>query len=948
LTNKKIEDSDPLQEQQLYPEILLMLARTAMEEGSKAKAKNPPGASQMFTLAAQALNALQTKYADSGYKTDADLSKATLAIYQKQYEQAEADLQALRNGELGAVMAQDLDYLLGFVYSQRAQVLLGDFKKDEAAPYIAKAREIYQGLAKSSNLTVASDAAFQLANLAMTSENYREAIEAYRSLPTKNEIIQSQKQKIDNLKNEAAKAGITTTRGRQLDSLRKREEQKLKSVESGADTSIDALSRTADCYLRLNASDEARVVLRHLMEFDDSTDRKKQYQIQLIISYATQSLTDKAQAAFGEFKKTYPNDRVSQTVEFLIANAMFQQKRHDEALQLLEKNLKEFPNSSVAAQIPALMAEIYRAKGEPEKAIQTFRQFIEDGRGGKIKVAPEAIDQAQFSLALTLLNDLQKDEAVAAKQKDEAAALMKQLSESASTAPMKEEAALQYASILSNLGKADEAIAAYRDFVTKFPASARVMNARSSIALGLERTSKFDDAVAAYREIIAESEDVELGAFAYERLWKILQGQGKAEDTLKAQDEMIQKFPAHPRSLSTLLERAKLYQQGRETEKAAAAYLAVYDYYKKLDAASQGAASGYASYSLMAAADVRRNPAKALGNYSALDEEKKKQWNAWMDEAETLFKKVIMEFPGSQSYGFALNRLVEVFLARIQAGAMKYEDALNYLSRLAGELSDKAASAQVMIARAGLVYESGNKDQAKTFYQQALDLIDDPKKLSWNDYGRYGDILVESGGYDEALKIGALLQKNFPEVPHAQAAALYMLGVSSASLGKTAEAEAYLKELKEKYAWSPKILEADLSRADAQAKGGDLESALKLWKETMQAPKAPAPVRARAMMSVAQTLVVMGDQGKPVPAEIQDSKDKTPMGAYDLAANYFLKVEAFYGQAMPAQAAESLFRVIEIRLKQGKKPEAEKFYEEMTRKFPTSPWTPKAKEALAK
>jgi tetratricopeptide (TPR) repeat protein len=949
LTNKKIEDTDPLQAQGLYPEILLMLARTAMEEGSKAK--NPDAGSQNFKLASSALAALQTKYADSGYKTDADLAKATLAIYQKQYEQAEADLQALRGGELGALMAQDLDYLLGFVYSQRAQVLLGDFKKDEAAPYIAKARQIYQGLAQSNNLTVVSDAAFQLANLAMAEENYRDAIEAYRSLPTKSEVIQSQKLKIDNLKSEAAKAGITTPRGKQLDSLRKREEQKLKSVEGGPDLTIDALARIADCYLRLNAGDEARVVLRHLMEFDGSADRKKQYQVQLIISYATQGLAEKAEAGFADFKKGYPNDPMAQTIDFLIANALFQQKRYDEALQKLEKNLKEFPNSPVAAQIPALIAEIYRAKGEPDKAIQTFRQFIQDGRSNKIKVDPEAIDQAQYSLGLTLLAEAQKkdppkDDAAVAKLLEESAALMKQLAGSAATPAMKEEASLQYASILSAANKGEEAIAAYRDFVAKFPNSARRMNARASIASALERSNKFDEALAAYREIVAESADAELSVFAYERIWKILQSQNKADESLKAQEEMLQKFPAHPRSLSALVERAKGYQKAREYDKAFAAYQSVYDYCKKLDASARAAVASYASFALMSAAEVRTAQAKGLGNYSALDAEKKKQWSGWMDEAEGLLKQMLVEFTDSSSYGFALNRLVDVFLAKMQAGTLKYDDALNYLSRLAGELNDPAASAQVLIARAGLVYESGNKSQAKTLYADALKKMDDPKKLAWNHYARYGDILLESGDFDEALKIGKLLQEHFPD-KFPQSNALYILGVASASLGKNADAEAYLKELKEKYPWSPKIQEAELSRGEALAKGGKPEEALKVLKDVLQARKptdVTPGINSRAMMGIAHTLFVMGEGGKPVPADMQE-KDK-PLGAYDLSANYYLKVEAFYGQTLPAVGAEALFHVVEVRLKQGKKEEALKFYQEMSQKFPTSPWTPKAKDLL--
>ena len=302
--------------------------------------------------------------------------------------------------------------------------------------------------------------------------------------------------------------------------------------------------------------------------------------------------------------------------------------------------------------------------------------------------------------------------------------------------------------------------------------------------------------------------------------------------------------------------------------------------------------------------------------------------------------------------GAVLQRMSDLQLLRLKGKLTSMEDATTYFSKLAGSLGDEGATALAMITRAGFVYQSGATDQALRFYRDVFEKAHDPKKINWQEYDRFGSLLLENKDWDEALKIYQILKDNFPTVQYAQASATYGLGAAYAGKGDVAQAEGLFKELAEKYKWSEKILNAEYNRGLAQRDKNNYAEAFKIWKDVLASPRSNADdVKSRTMVEFGKTLKLMGDKGLTTPETNVKGKE---IPIYELAANYCLKAYFFYAN-QTAVVPEGMYTAIDIyttKLQKfqdnakNPKAEAKTLFDKMSESYPTSPWTTKAQKLL--
>ncbi|MGF1679061.1 MAG: tetratricopeptide repeat protein [Candidatus Methylacidiphilales bacterium] len=924
---KEAKEADPIR-----PFALFYLGRAYMEWGLKLdNTKNDkPGAKNAWTEGVKVLSDYLKEFPEDSLVPDALITRATIHLYSENFSEAEADLVKLKTLPGGDGMAQDADYMLGFVLSQQASRLLADSKREEAAEVIQRARQTYGTLAQSDNLMVANEAAFQLANLDFAEKKYEEAIQAYRLLKSKKQVIEVQNQRIESLRREVAGAAKEPARFNKIQRALKREEQKLESLKGNPELALEALIKVGEVFLQLRQFDKSRVIFRHAKTFSDE-EQKKRLEVQIIVSHAAQGNADIAEKLFTEFKGKHPNDPQAQSVKFLLGSAFLQQGRHEDAIKAFDESLKEFPDSPSSAQIPKLKAQAYMGMGRKEEAMKSFRDFIADATAGKIKVAPEVVDDTKRLLAFALYGE---------KKVDEALALLKELAANATAPAIREEAAFQNAFLESQRGQAG-AEKLFIDFAAQYPDSANAPRALMQAGNILEKGGNLEEARAIYEKVINQYADNSMALLAHERIWRS-HGENM-EKVLEAQDRLIAAFPQSDRALAALFERGKLLDQKKDFPGSANAYLKVYEVYSSLPATARTERlDQFGSLSLISASLIRQKEATALGKYSELNAEEKKQWENLLEESAMLLEKVVVNFPGSRSQSNALKRLSDVLLNLMAQKVVTREQILERLGKVAATVTDESSRTQIMIAQAGLLNQTGESRQALLIYEQAFNQLKDLSTLPWQDLDQYGTLLLENQQWQKALDIFEKMQQTSKEdQKHALAAAVYGQGAALQGLGKTNEAAPFFKRLQEEFPWSPKILDAQYGSAFSLYEKGQYQDAIEALKEIVRSGRSSNENKARSMILIARSLFDMGQKGMTTPETKQeDGKD---MDINDLACNYLAKVEVFYAESLPLFSSEALYRAVEIRKKQGKNTEATQLLNQLLDEYTTTPWAQRAR-----
>jgi tetratricopeptide (TPR) repeat protein len=900
--------------QEIIPYALLYIARCHQDLGSKLLATDKTKANTAFETGLAKIKELVTKFPDNENVIDAYVTRANLNVSAGRFDAAASAIEELKNRPGAAEMGEDADYLLGYIYSQQAQVLLSEFKNEEASQAIEKARETYRRLQKSDNLNVANDAAQQLANLAFADKAYEQALSAYRELRSKDEILFSQKNRIAALRTKLTQSDGNKERLNALQRQLQREEGKLKTISTGPDTALDALIRVGDCYRELRRYDEARTVYRHALKFADA-ERAKDLNLEIIISLALQGQGGKADASFAEFKTKHPNDPRAEGVPFFIARALNQQGKFTEASAKLQEITTKNPNSRYAALSVQELARSYLSQKKPEEALKLIENFAAQVKSGKFKLPPDVLEDAERFRGYTLFQLGKKEEAVA---------VMKTLAATAKNEAIKLEATYEVGRMLNNLGKNEETIAAMQSFITAYPDAPNAGRALITIASTQEKLKKPDEAVKIYRSIVDKNEDANLKLFALEKIWRLHLAAERYEEMVKVQTELETAFPNSPRTLVGLAERIRFLEKNKRNEEAATLSQQYSDRYAKLSQAEKDSEFGkslatYVVRNLLRKADTDFKAASKMGAPAGMDETKKAAWKKLLDSANATVDQTIKEFPETENLGSLLKIKNDVMLVQIRQKILEPDVAFTYLSQLAGtyaQESQEKIKSQVLIARASLAYQLGQKSVAARFYKDTLSQISNPQTIPWQEYERYGSILLEDKQWEDALIQFQKLRENFTKPDQAQANAVYGLGTAYLGKGDLANAQKMFSELKEKHPKSDKISEVEFSQALLNLSTGKYDEGFATLKKIMNSSAASNLTRARSLLEFGKTLELMGDKGIKTK-ETAQGEGNPDVDIFDLAAGYYLKLPLLY-PSQPELCAESLYRLAAIKLKQSK------------------------------
>lgn len=975
---KKGEDKLTTEDFSLSIAANFFIAASAISGGSEAKTGgNPTLANKLFTKGIKATSTLLA-LPDERYekelislKTDSQMTRAQLLINSDKFDEAKKDLLILRDSPEALDYKADVDILLAAIYSQQAAKLLGDHDTEAAKKPVQQAREIYTRISNGDDLILATDARFSLAQLMLVQGDFEKAIEAYRGLPNKAEMIDSQKRKVEKLR---GKVGGTT--GKALERLQRtisRESGKLKQVEQGSERGVDALKGIADCYLSLKRWDEARVIYRYLIAINAKdagmkdkvkADLNEEMEKQIIVTLAMQGRSKMAEEKFDTFRSSYPESKHTQSVPFAIAIAYVTQASKEteykekqkalfnSALTWLETQLKDFPKADNIAQVPVIQAEIYRNLGEPQKAIDVFKQFINRAASGEIKVPRNAVDGAKRSLAATLYSKGRTDKNQALV--DEGVSMIKDLKDNASEDNTKMDSHWTYATMLKELGKLNESVQEYDAYVTAYPQSDKVLTALWTKASIQEKKKDLPGAIGAYESIYKNHPDT---PFALSALQKIYGLYGKLKQADKAQETMniiSEKYPDADFVLFAVFKQARALEKEKKYPEANAGYNQFLDLYKrKKDSGGDiSKLKKYGGFAIMSMGVIAQAQAKAIGNSDP------EAWKRHQEDAVNHYERILREFPDvTEVIRPSLAKIESIIVQRIKFKTMEREAGMSFFSKLAGTLQDEQTALAVKLSQANVLFTLGAEEQAIITYERLLAEVSNPKLISFQVFRRIGDSFMSREKWDKLEKIGKQMMEvhNSGKIAqHAQSDGIFFIGRAKKGLGDSAGANKLFEELKQKYPWSPRLLEADIFRAIARRDAGNYEApqpasddpkakpadipddqkgAIDILEGIVKARASGAnaeKVKARALIEIALTLEMM--HKKKLKSRLQITKKGKKLTMIELAVDQCKKVHIFYGEypastGLPELAAEALYNGVRILAENGQKDKALKFFD---------------------
>ena len=520
---------------------------------SKAeKEKNPDARKAGYESAIKEYDAFLQKYPASTQVENIVYNRA-LAYYQiAKYDQASETLRANLKQFPKSETILESQMLLAISEMTRgsllAQATLGEAnpKADEA--FNESERLFTDIVNRRTDLGVVNEAQLHLgelnANRAMLAPDaakgalYDKSIQAYRSMLPKEAALKDQKARIKQLQDRrlAALTAKNIAEMKALDALVNHEVERLAAFEGKGDQSLTALIKVGQVYLQRGAFDEARLIFREMQPFVQTDEQKKDLLYGLTLSYAqqapklpdaTQTLTEKAVAAYDTFQGSYKGDEMADSLPYTIGN-LFVTNNPKKAIEYYDEQTKLYPKSPAASNTLLNQASAFIALKQYDKARATFQSFLKQNPPREIAA------NAQYGLADIIRIDGKVDEALAEYIK---------IATSYKGLPQAEGAAFWVATIHHEKGANDDAIKEFTEFLKDFPKNPQCPMAKYYLAKAYAQKGDAANAARIFKEVSDEYPKSQPAPFAYFDRLAMLQGPEKTAERDALMKEFLERYP---------------------------------------------------------------------------------------------------------------------------------------------------------------------------------------------------------------------------------------------------------------------------------------------------------------------------------------------------------------------------------------------------------------------
>ncbi len=830
--------------------------------------------------------------------------------------------------------------LLALAYATKGSVELnkGDAaQRDAAFADYQKAIEILRGIiANRTDLTLVNDAQFQLGeilfNLAAFSDEdkrpplYDEALDAYRSVLPKEEIVELQQKRVDSfpdLRAAAIRSGDEQARDR-LNKDNERELKRLAALQSKPGQTTPAMLKMAEIFFNRGQLNASRVLLQHLSPYLTTDDEKKRALYFKAMTYAMQNVAEQTVDAYEEFQSQYKGDPIAANLPLAVGNIYLSSSdpnvnSPETAAKYFEESLELYPDGTFAGLSTVNRASALSRLGKADEALKTFQDFL------KNDPKPQEAVVARMGLANILKDTGKLDEAVTEYQT---------VLEKYPDQPQAAEAQFWIAFATQQKGDPTSAIPLYQDFVAKNGDSQLVPTALYQLASAQLATKDNDAGIETLAEIAEKYPDSAPAPFTYFQRAQLFAAEGRQEEMLGLMRDFIETYPDDDKVFFAYDSIAQSALTSGDPDKALESYR---------EFAEKKAGTPRAAEALLKISDLTRSQADRLGRYAAMPPEDQEMWQSQIDESVSAAETITADYADTPQVANALRGLLGAQRMLVSAGIKEPDDIESYFRSLA-EDSSPAVASKAMFTLAGYLAE---KDPALAL-QTMNDAYDSSLVYAPADLDNYGLALLENEKLDEALAAYEKLEADFPippgteptqatpEIQTAQATVLFGKGSVAQAKNETAEAGKLFGQLKSLYPWSPKVLEANYGIAQSLFDEEKYDEALGLLTQIIRTQTATAELRANSMLLGGDVMAAKGER--------------------DSAIDYYIKIADFYS-GVPKPAAAGLWKgaqLLEEQVSTLTDPAAKtkqtnqyvRAYRELVENFPNSEFTPKAKERL--
>ena len=794
------------------------------------------------------------------------------------------------------------------------------------------------------DLALINDANFQLGEMLFSQAAfspeaerpalYQQALEAYRSILPKEEIVALQQDRIKGFPAQKAEAirNKNMALKKQLDKDNERELRKLEEIKTKPDQIATAILKMGEIFFNAQQYNEARVVLRHADAFLEKADEKTRALYYETMSYVVQNAVDKAVEGYTEFTAGHKGDPIAESLPFAMGNMYLGTGNPNEAIKYFDESVTQYPKGRLVGLSVVSKAQAQVALRQFDEALKTFKEHLAKNP------SPDVAVVAQYGLA-----GIYKDTG----KWDDAIANYKIVKDKYPGTPQAVESDYWIAIATQQKGDNEAAIPLLEAFVKaneKHPLTPLAIYALGGAQIALKRTDEGSATLALLAEKFPDSQPAPYTYFMRAQLAGAAQKPDEVNALMRA---FIEKYPADDKVFFAFDSLGQNAVAAGKPDEAIASYTEFVQRYSQ---------SPQAPSALHKIAELQRGQAEGIAaNYSALSAADQTRWKDAVQASISTSEQMLAQYPSSSDLALGLQSLLAAQKLLLRSELKTEGQVEEYFQSLADSTSDSGAKSKILFTLASLISE---KDKARALAKMndayQADVIYSPKDLDI-----FGLALVDDKKLDEATGVFEKLAKDYPNPPgttattapatiqEAQAVALFGLGRVAQEKKQTADAGKLFQQLKALYPWSPKVLEADYGIADSLRAEGKLDEALALLPAIIRAQNASAELRANAFLLGGNIMMKKMDGAT-------DAKQKDEFRAQ--AIDFFTKIAQFYS-GVPIAASEGLWKGGQLLEAQAADAKDEKFksqqlsraresYKQLVKDYGGSAQAPLAKERL--
>jgi tetratricopeptide (TPR) repeat protein len=879
---------------------------------------------------------------NKGYLEQAIYYRALAEFLKSDDDAAEKDLLTLIQQYPASLSRPDYYLRLGGLYAVETNAAVTAKQPAAAVNALAqKALDAFDEVSRDPNALVQANEAimskaeilFLIAQLdANSTAGYEKALDAFRQVKRKDDMIPLQQKRLDDLR-KAAQASAQANAASGVNALASdsslligREANRLKDLQDGPDPIIQALIRMAECYVSMKQPDEARTILHRLVAHAKLTpEQQQEVDFQVLYSYVLGGQIDQANRALDDYLGKHAGDPQADSLSYQIAAKLMERKDYAGALDQANRSLRDFAQGRYAADAISLKAQALNRLGripESDAVIDDFLKANPTSPVANQMFLTKAQSEGSRGDFTTALSDY-------GKVKDNTSASM----------DLRAAADAGFIQTLNSLKKYDDLIAEAKSFQAQYPASKALPTVLLFSAMAMDQ--KHDPAaVAALQDVARKYPKDEAAPFAlfyvvnvYERANNVPLMIQSASDLRNAFPESYALLVQAADAVSTVLLKQKKFDEA----------IALYQPLTNAKDPAIAAAARNKIGSVWLAA------AKSLGYYQSMSLPMRAEAEKRLAAGEQMYLATLKDSSSQvEAVGEAFDGLIAAAKQRRSWGLLKDADLEGYFTKLGADLTAPDVLARLELTKAGLVFIT--KDGAKQ-YPAALDrfrkVIDaNPGlHLTRQETNQYGELLLAAKDYPTALKVyNDLLAHAAANDNLTPADAYYGLGATYLAQGNIAQAKDYfvkMKALPGGALWHPKIADANFGIAlgdEQSAQGADLDEAREIYSSLMQNPTAGVVLQAKAMLGYGRLLEKSGHCIVPTQA-----------GPNEFGIHYYQEPNLLFGPAAPEQSAEGLYDAGQALAIAGHKGDARKSYDDLIKAYSaTAPdWAAKAQAAEA-